>query len=324
MSISGRSAARLLLGLAVSVAAGFWVLRDQNLNAVGAALGQATWGWLGLVIITEGVALALHAYRARLLLASHGEVGWGHLIRSRALVLLGNDVLPFRAGEWLRVGYLARFADLKLAQVIGLTAIERALDAVLFAGILALAAGALEQVQVRQLATVGVALGASLLALGVAVRLGPAFFERHLPARLEKFRQHLRSGLHDALVAVRSAGRRGAVVRLGLMHVLYASTAYAAWDAIFAAFHLSLPWYAPSVVTGFVAFGTALPAGPAFVGTFEAFASAALVTLGVAPETALAVAVASHALAIALHLLFGIPVIPALFVLAKDRPPSEP
>jgi hypothetical protein len=63
----------------------------------------------------------------------------------------------------------------------------------------------------------------------------------------------------------------------------------------------------PIVVIVFVAFGTMLPSSPGFVGTYHYFATAALVFMGIAEESAAAFATLAHLMAIVPFTLIALP-----------------
>jgi uncharacterized membrane protein YbhN (UPF0104 family) len=75
------------------------------------------------------------------------------------------------------------------------------------------------------------------------------------------------------------------------------------------AFDLSLPWFAPVVITLFLAFGTFLPSSPGFVGTYHYFCAASLVYLGVDEGTAMAFAIVGHFMSIVPFTVVSLPVV---------------
>jgi uncharacterized membrane protein YbhN (UPF0104 family) len=92
------------------------------------------------------------------------------------------------------------------------------------------------------------------------------------------------------------------IVTVGYWAATLGSTQIWLW-----AFDLSLPWYAPLVITSFLAFGTFLPSSPGFVGTYHYFAAASLRVFGVAEPTAIAFGVVGHAMAIVPFTVLGVP-----------------
>ena len=60
------------------------------------------------------------------------------------------------------------------------------------------------------------------------------------------------------------------------------------------------------VICGVAVLGTAIPSAPGYVGTYELAASAAAVALGIAPESALALAIVVHAMTLLPIALSGV------------------
>lgn len=78
----------------------------------------------------------------------------------------------------------------------------------------------------------------------------------------------------------------------------------------FWAFDLKLPVHAALVVVGFLAFGTALPSAPGFVGAYHYFVVLALTKVyGVDPVQAAAVALVGHAVTVVPVTIVGLPLL---------------
>ena len=106
---AGRRRARVLVSRVVAV---WW--RGPNWHDVYHAFDFVTWRW-----IVAAIALNLRLRpRARLLVAAHDRAGSAgpaavlrHVFSAFGVGLLGNAVLPARAGELARVAVLRRHLD---------------------------------------------------------------------------------------------------------------------------------------------------------------------------------------------------------------------
>jgi hypothetical protein len=99
----------------------------------------------------------------------------------------------------------------------------------------------------------------------------------------------------DGLSALSSPKR---VIAAMLVSLGYWSMTLVSIQVWITAFGLDLEWYAPFFVTGFLAFGAAIPSAPGFVGTWHYLCRTALVSLGVLEATAVAFAFVGHFMAV--------------------------
>lgn len=314
MRIGTRRWALLVLGLAVSALFAYLTLAKVDRHAVEAALATVSVPILSIALVTRGLAFLCMTARAQILLEPLHHYSWGRQFRSLLLGFVGNNLLPFRLGELLRVGYLARWGGVPAGSVLAVVALERLLDAftlmMIFLSLLPL--------MVAQVAPgVGVYTMAGLLVVGVATVLlasrwpGPfvtlarvmtAPFGRRVSGFLVVQAQRFAEGL---------AGMRSPVAVAGAfaMTLLYWTASLAGVEVFLTAFRMHVPWFAPLLVMVFVAFGTLLPSAPAFVGTYDYFAAKALALVGIGPSLGASFAIVAHSVAFIPWTLFSIPVI---------------
>ena len=230
---------------------------------------------------------------------------------------MANNVLPLRAGEFVRIYAAARRVreaeSMSAPQAFWLVAatvvIERVLDSLALVLILTAlvllmpvpaavqwAAGVLFAVDVVGVAVLVTVARAPTLARRVVLRL-----TRRWP-RLERltlatFDTGLRglAGIRTPAHALRIAA---------WTPVVWLLPAAAAW-AMLRAVHLDLPFIAGWVVLAFVGIGISVPSAPGYLGVFHFAAKLALETFGVASSTALAYALLYHASAVVPITLLG-------------------
>jgi hypothetical protein len=185
---------------------------------------------------------------------------------------MGNNVLPARAGEMLRVVLMSRRADAGKRALLGTVVAERLLDALALASIfLVVVYGILRETTLpsdRPLLVAGA--GVLLLALALA---GFQLLRRH--GALERVRQFVRplAGAPRALL-----GRRGAA----LFVVTFAIWALEAsvYLAVARAVELDLSGMGALYLVALTNFVAALPAAPGSIGTFDAAVLFGLETIG--------------------------------------------
>jgi uncharacterized protein (TIRG00374 family) len=307
-----RRLSAFLVGLVIS--AGFLVLvfTKIDLDEVITELRRIDLGVMSLTLISMGLGFVMMTLRSAVLLRPLHAYRPFRLLKSVLVGFAGNNVLPFRMGELLRVEYLARHGGLPHSSCLAVVAVERMIDlfclVLLFFSLLPVA---LEQrPSTATLAATGATLTAAFVLLIAIARRRERFVRgcRRLTgwtgsrisglvtSKADLFARGLASLGSPARIAA-AAGFSGAFWLTSLTSV----------QLFLWAFGLDgLPWYSPVVVIVFVAFGTALPSTPAFIGTYHYFAMLALTLLGVDDARAGALAIVAHAVGIVPYTLVSI------------------
>jgi uncharacterized protein (TIRG00374 family) len=292
-----------------------FLLWTVDLRELGAQLARTSWGWV-MVAVALGVAgIYARAFRWRWLFPP-GTPPPG-IVPATMIGYMANNVLPLRAGEFVRVYAAARrlreAEPLSPTQAFWLVAatvvLERVLDSLalvlILTGLVLLrpvpaavewAAGLLFLVDVVGVAMLVTVARAPLLARRVVVGVTHRWpwLER---LALSTFDTGLRglAGIRTPAHALRIAA---------WTPVVWVLPAAAAW-AMLRAVHLDLPFIAGWVVLAFVGIGISVPSAPGYLGVFHFAAKLALETFGVASSTALAYALLYHASAVLPITLLG-------------------
>lgn len=292
-----------LLGLALSTFFLWLALRNADAASVLAALKKADLPWLALTIPVKGLGFLIVSTRQQLLFAPVRRAPLTSFVTAALIGFAGNNLLPLRLGELMRIRYLGRRLDQPYSTCVAVVALERLTDLAVLLGATAFLLPVLT-VKLRgagglpwYYAGVAALMVAAVMLLrhreaagrmaGKAVGLVSRRFEKTAEAMVRSF----------------SAGFASLASSKALLGVLlltagsWATMCVNVWLTM-QALSLSLPWFASLAVIVFVAFGTALPSSPAFVGSYHWFASSALVLLfSVDPTTALSFAIVLHAAA---------------------------
>jgi uncharacterized protein (TIRG00374 family) len=245
---------------------------------------------LGLFMVSYSSAFALRAVAWRLLLPTTSGLGVARLFGFLQASLLANHVFPIKVGEAVRVLLLVR-AGIGAGNAAASTVVARLLDLGCLCGLaiawMLLATGAASHLPLG--------LAAPLVVLGVGLAIVGAIATRRLSrlwARSPASLARLGRELEGALQAI--PGRR---VVFALVATLpsWLLEALALWTVANAA-------GAPisfALAVGAISFTIALQGlqvTPGGIGLYEASLTAALTVQGMDPGTALALAVAAHAL----------------------------
>lgn len=287
---------RAVGGAAISVIAIWLVLRSVDVGRAVDVLRGTERGWIGLMAAFIATDLVVRGLRWQRLVAPIGHVRYPAMLAYLLVGYLANNVLPARIGELVRSHYLGDREGLSRTTTLGTVVVERVVD---FVVVVAIASAAILVLSVRGIVASAVLVGIALAGLlAVAVAVGIA--AHRLPGadritaaaerwpRVRELAGKLRGGL-----AV--AGRPSTLaVALALSVIAWGATVLA-FAAAGQAIGVELTIGQASLLASGVALATAIPAGPANLGTFELAAVEIGKAVGVAPDAAFALALLVHA-----------------------------
>jgi uncharacterized protein (TIRG00374 family) len=295
-----------IVGVVLALALLFWALRGVHLSDVLHHLRSARPWPLVAAVVLATLTFPLRLVRWRLLLRHEdgSAIAAAPLWHSVAIGFMANNLLPFRAGELVRVIVATRLAGVRFSAALSSLAVERIFDGLTVLGLMGLALlvsdlppdvaiGGVPVAHAAQVAGAIVAvalLGAILVvafpsaAEGVVRRVMPAgaFVER-VVGLIEGVRQGLSALGSPALLA-------GVVV---WSVVLWFVNAYALY-AGFQAFDISVDLLGAFLLQGILVLGISVQLTPGFVGQFEAAIVAALALYGVPNDLASSYAIVYH------------------------------
>ena len=295
---------RVWVGLAVTVAAVAFTLRDVSFAEVGAAMAQANPWWLLLVVAPANVAsLWVRGARWHHLAAHVAPVETAAAYRATAIGYLVNNLLPLRIGEVVRAWVLARESGGSVAALFGTVVLERIFDLVTLLVIGLWVIGQRVDLGIVSAAAAVPILGIVLLRLrpewplAVASRVGHWVLPERLATGLDRLLREVVNGLAGLGSGPGGARHLAGVVVWSIVHwaIVIPITFYGAIRAL----PLGLQGTAEELFASFqsmlfVAIAVAIPSAPGFFGVYHAACREALVPLGVSPNLALAMGTLSH------------------------------
>jgi uncharacterized protein (TIRG00374 family) len=304
-----RSTRRLVttgVGVAISIALLYWVLRKTSLAEIMTHLREARLGPLLIAVALATGTFAIRTIRWRYLLRTEQDqpVSWHALWHATAMGFMANNTLPFRLGELLRSYAASRLGGVPLTAAIASIAVERALDALTLVGLLGVAlfrAGLPADTMVlgSRLDTLAVRAGilcAVIFAGALFVVAFPRVAERIIrtlvPLRRVADRLvTLVEGIRLGFGALRSPGRLAMAVLWSLVHWLLSA---ASFFIAFSAFGIHVDFAGALLVQSLLAFGVAAPSTPGYFGVFEFVVAAALALFGVPNDLGVAYGITFH------------------------------
>jgi uncharacterized protein (TIRG00374 family) len=276
-----------------------------DLPELGRQLAGAQWWWVVPAAAVGPLGLWARALRWRYLFPVRSEPPG--LVAANMIGYMANNILPLRAGEFVRLYVAARHLRAERGMAAGESlwlaaatiVVERVLDSLSLVLIMAVLIFVIPVPAAFQYAA-GVILALDAVAAAVLVALAVApDRSRRVLARLTRrwpgLAQRAGRGVDMVLLGLEGVRTRAHLVPLLAWTVLiWSISALGAW-ALLRAVHLDLPLVAGWTVMAFVGFGISIPSAPGYVGVFHAAAVLALAIFGVDPAVALSYAVLYHA-----------------------------
>ncbi|HZP37470.1 MAG TPA: lysylphosphatidylglycerol synthase transmembrane domain-containing protein [Methylomirabilota bacterium] len=295
MAWAGRPG-KILLGLVVSGGLLAYVFSGVDLHAIGARLRSTLWSFLFLSVVLYFVSMWMRAWRWRYLFPPGARVG--HLFRALLIGYMGNNLLPLRAGEIVRV-YVASRHGPRFWTAFATVVVERVLDGLaigLLVGVVLLIVPVPPELRWSIFLFLAVDL------LGMLVLVAIAVVPEACRALIETLFHRARWIEHRLLRVLDTMieGVSGLRAARHLAPILISSVgtwlflAVSIWAALHAA-HLDLPLAAAWTVLAFLGLGVSLPSSPGFVGVIQAATMLALALFGVERTDALSFSLLLHA-----------------------------
>ncbi len=295
-----------VIGAAVAIALLLWALRGVHIGEVLRQIRQSDPWPLALGVVLASITFPIRLVRWRLLLRDEagGPLKAWPLWHATAIGFMANNVLPFRAGELVRVFAATRLSGVRFTAAMSSVAVERIFDGLAIIGLLGvglltsgLPAGVrVGGVSLARGAQVAGIMSLAALTLAIAMVAFPDAAERMvrrvLPGgRLTERLVALIGGIRHGLASLRSPALLLGVIAWSL--ALWLLNALAMWVS-FAAFDIPLGVGGALVLQGVLVLGISVQLTPGFIGQFEAAIVAALGLYGISNDLASSYAIAYH------------------------------
>jgi len=293
---STRQLVKIVFGVAVSGALLVYLFWSVDPREVLARLATTNWTFLAVSVVLNIVSIWVRAWRWHYLFppGSHPS----HLFNAVMIGYMGNNLLPLRAGEVVRVYIASRYGP-RFWTTVATLVVERVLDGlavgVMLAGLFltlpiprelrwpAIVFLAVDLVGMVALAVIAIAPG------GCAALIRALF---HRWAWIERRALDILGTMSEGLRGLRA--RRHlfpiAISSVGIWLVLAA----AVWTGLHAT-HLDLPLSASWAVLAFMGLGVSLPSSPGYVGVIQAATVLALALFSVPRMEAFSFSLVFHA-----------------------------
>jgi uncharacterized protein (TIRG00374 family) len=298
--------ARPWIGVLTSAVAITAVLVTADLGRTMEVARTAQPVWLVMAAGAIFLDILVRAERWRVLLAPIKTVAYVAVLGYLLIGYLANNVLPARLGELVRCHYVGDREGISRTTAIGTVVVERVIDTV---SVVAIALVSILVLGVSGPVASAVVIGGAFTAF-LVLALAVSLFVGRLPLadrfaalslrwpRIAGLPARLREGLR---VAVRP---RIVVVALVLSAISWSLATSAYWFCG-QTFGLSVTVAGAALLAAGTALSTAIPAGPAYLGTFEFAASRIGAAIGIPSAAALTLALTVHAVILLVTSLGG-------------------
>jgi len=267
---------QLLIGLLISAFCLYLVFPSLHLAEVTQALRSANYWWILPGVAVYFVGLWVRSWRWHYTLRHFKAIPITHLFPLICIGYFGNNVYPFRAGEFIRSYVLKRKEDIPISSSLATVIIERVFDGLVMLLFVFLA--------LPFVPALPAAYRNSVISLTVILLVATAFFvwmavqpdrmaivytwfaDRLLPARVRQrtddFYTRFMAGLH-------SLSRTTDVLMIfGTSIVIWLMETVKYWFVMHA-FNFHVSFLVLMLMNGLVNLATTLPSAPGYVGTFD-------------------------------------------------------
>lgn len=295
------------LGAAVSSIALWLAFRGLDFTAAWKALSEANYWWVIPGVLAYMVAVWFRAWRWHYLLRPIKPVSTNTMFPIVTIGYMGNNLLPFRAGEVLRAYLLQRKTGISISASLATVIIERIFDGIVMLAFVVFNLNELTQVRsgagfmgnIQNAALFGSALfGGALLAFLLtamfprpASRLYTRVLQTLLPTKLASKILNILNQFLEGLAALRSPVDALMIFLSTLLIWAFETVKY--WFVMFA-FNFHVTFFALMLMNGMANLATLLPGLPGDFGTFDASGIAVLVAYGVPQHIATSYTFALH------------------------------
>jgi hypothetical protein len=288
-----KKAAFTITGWVITIVLLGSLLAKLDLHAIGADLARARWPYIIAAAILNLSVIVLKTLRWQWLMNPAQKTRYGTLFNATMIGLAGNNVLPARGGDWLKIYLLGKWESVSKAMLASITGVDKLFEGfslLMLFGLLSFHSTFPEWVQRSTL------IITIVLVIGLAICL--LLMQHHKKSLSESGGAE---GKLNRLMANLGSGMQIFTQKRMIVFTLAISLAICLLQIetiriCQLAFGLHLDLWVPALI--FVAINLAIivPSAPSGVGPFEVAAVLAYTWIGVSAETAFSVTICYHAI----------------------------
>lgn len=272
---------QILTGFALSIVCGYFAVRGVEWNIVWGVFSNMQWLAFIPAIACLVLLFLLRAYRWQRFVEPVQSLPFHPFFSATLIGFMANDLLPLRVGELVRAYALAHLTSVRISTALATALLERVWDTIVIAVLLLVTLSGFSLPAWLARANLLFLGGCVVVLIGgwLLVHRGERSFS-WLPLRLATVAGHFISGF----TALRSLSL---VIKVSVLSLLVWLTLVAFYWVLLRGCGFTLPLQAALMVTVLTVFAAAVPAAPAYVGTFQYATVLALAFFAVPKEEAL-------------------------------------
>ncbi len=272
------------IGIIISILCLYFVFRDIDFHKVFQTLHSVNYIYLILSIILQIGIVWLRAERWKYLLAPIKQLTFRHLLPATMIGFMANNVLPARAGEFIRAYVIGKKENISKTSAFVTIILERICDMItmlvfliiilLFVKFPQSTSGLISPVLLKRVGALSTVFVLGLITFLALLKEFPEKTTSVIRTLLKPFPESL---AHKTLHLLKSFRMGLQVLKTGT-HLFFLvfwsltvwlSAVTAAW-LILQAFDLDLSFLAAMFITVMIAFSVAIPSSPGYIGPFHA------------------------------------------------------
>lgn len=311
-----KNAVRLTISVALSVLFLWIAFRGVDFKTLVQHLNSVKLGYVMLYVVTLAFIQFARALRWDVLIRPFAKVSTAATLRISNLGNMLIMLLPLRLGEFARPYLVKKESGAPLSAGVGAVVMERVIDGLLVTLLFFLTTWQLPApYEVPYVLKYGAVMALGVFS-GATVVIGVALLTHGwVPHVLRRFGTPVAPGLTEKLVGMLDAfvsGLRSLPNARAVAVVVFWTLAYWAANALgfywlMLGFGWDLPMVAAFTVVSVLVIGIMIPAGPGFLGTYQAAIVAGLAVYGIDRTNALAYSLVAYPINLAVVVGFGLP-----------------
>jgi uncharacterized protein (TIRG00374 family) len=288
----------IAFSIQIAMAAIFLYLTFQHtqFHELGNTLKNINYFILVSALIPQLSAVYILALREKYLLMKLHAFKTNDLIKGAFISIIGNNTLPFRAGEFLKTYYWSKLSRLPYLTLFSIAFIERILDLCILILLFFCASKTIFNEMGIHTAFVGILLMLSLSPIAISVCCNSIIQKKlnekemitnKIGKHFVRYIQKMNAGIQ----AVRSIKEMIIVIFLSIVYwTLNLSTLM----LMLHSFHFTFTLSQSIIILLATTLGIAIPSAPGYIGTLDYFTKTVLVLYDVNHSTAASFAIMSH------------------------------
>lgn len=302
----------ILLQSIIAIIFLYFTLHDINFKTVLKSISNVNYWFLVLALVPQGLSFLVLAAREKYLLKNLYAFSFSDLIKGVFISFVGNNILPLRAGEFLKAYYWTKRSDCAYVTLMSVALLERIFDLLVLVILFFIGSKTILLhlgVHPNWIIVLCVLAIAPILFLFLWDKktngqiIIPSYMQNILGISISTHLQRFLNNVTRGLRVLKST--RNMMIAVFFTLIYWMLNIAGLYFALLA-FHLQFGIFTCIIILLATSFGTAIPSAPGYIGTYDYFAKMSLVLYGVNTSIATSFALISHALIIIPFTIVGL------------------